>query len=205
MFNHRTSIMDALKKHPILKEAEIELISYFGLAITMNNNTKFLIFEPSAVYTKIDEQINLLTTISDAECSPSNSYRIPYFAGLSGSDLGYFLLGPDQVIDNLNIKINFDILPVDFNLSGIRRFLNYLNMLDSQIPIFKSNNNISLYIEYFVGLIEDNDFKINTILPLMFKDMFPSGEILQKIFDEVKVRQEKYEMIGKDYNDNRKK
>lgn len=191
MSRHKLQIIDALKKDISFKEAEIQTLGHFGLVVTLNSTTdpKFLILESSKVYQSIEEQSRLLEIISSSGCTAENSYRIPFFSGLSGADLGNFLLGPGKVIEGISLDVGFDVLPVDFNYYGIKRFLNYLNIIRNQPPVFGGNNRFEMYEEYFVDLMVKNDFKINMILPTVFMEIFPNGSILEELFEEVKTRQ----------------
>jgi len=184
-FRQREPIIDALKKYKSGYFTVTDLGQYI-IRVEFEDNIKYIIFETIEIYQNIDDYFIFLKTIDEIGCTPQNSYRLPYFAGVSGNDLGEFLLGPNETISlDLDINIHFDKFPVDFNIYGINRFITYLNIVKGQTPIFKGNNLFSEYITYFVDIITEADGKVNTILPLKFKDMSPHGKILDDIFDKL--------------------
>jgi len=152
--------------------------------MTKEGKPKYLIFEPVEIYQKIDSLTEFLTILDKIEFETEDILRIPFFAGCSGYDIGYFITGNHITIDKkLNREISFEVLPADFNAYGLNRFLNYVDMLYDTHPIFKGNNNFSSYIEYFEKIIKEKDDKINMVLPLNFIKRSTKTPFLKAIID----------------------
>jgi len=134
----------------------------------ITGNYKYIIFEPQSIYLKIDELTKFFVELDEAKFKSEHILRLPFFAGCSGYDLGDFLLNQTTSIGELDIPINFSILPADFNSYGLNRFLNYVDTLKSVVPIFKGNNNFTSYISYFEKVIEEKDDKILQVIPITF-------------------------------------
>jgi hypothetical protein len=148
-------------------EFDAKIINDFIIEITDKEDQKFyLIFEPKEIFYKVDALTLFLKALDSTKFKSDNILRIPFFAGCSGYDIGYFLTGNAISLNKeLNQKISFEILPIDFNILGLHRFLNYVDMLYKERPIFKSNNTFKNYIEYFEEIIQEKDDKINLVLP----------------------------------------
>jgi hypothetical protein len=118
-------------------------------------------------------------------CNNQNAFlRIPFFAGFSGYDIGDFISPSSQIsIDiNLNLDISFEILPADFNSLGLQRFCGYLETIKNNNLIYSSKNNFEDYQEYFIKILKERDWKINTILPSSMLKLCPNNEKLVELF-----------------------
>jgi hypothetical protein len=148
-------------------EFDAKIINDFIIEITDKKDQKYyLIFEPKEIFCKVDDLTLFLELLDKVKFESENILRIPFFAGCSGYDLGYFLTGNNiSLSKELDQKISFEILPIDFNILGLHRFLNYVDMLYDSRPIFKSNNTFGDYLRYFEKVIQEKDDKINMIIP----------------------------------------
>lgn len=171
---------------------EIERINRYIVLIKSNyHSDKYISFDEPEVYQNIDDFIKYALLIQDL---PENAdiLRMPFFAGCSGYDLGNFLLDEDKSLDiGLELEVDFSVDPVDFNINGLRYFLDYLDNILKAQPIFKGQNNFTAYVEYFIDKIEAKEWRINLILPLAYQTLHPDSIALQTIFAALKeARQE---------------
>jgi hypothetical protein len=147
----------------------------------------YIVFEPENIFTSIDHLLDFKIALSSIDFKSKNILRIPYFAGCSGFDLGYFLLEENTSIsDNIDYNIDYSILPVDFNYYGFERYLNYMDILIKNYPIFKGNNNILYHYEYFIKTREEVDGKINLVIPLAFIRCFRTQRFLNELVERLK-------------------
>jgi len=172
----------------------LDILNNYVLKISLEKETKYIIFEPEDVYTKVNTFVNFLQDINTVELSEAaekkNVLRLPFFAGCSGFDLFNFIFNGDETLDQrLNKEINFDLVPADFNLYGVQRFCRYLDLKHADIPIYKSNNNFNDYLKYFLDLAEQNDFKINLFLPVTFSRICPESKGLNSIIKYIEEKQ----------------
>jgi hypothetical protein len=159
---------------------------------------KYIIFEPKEIYTSVEKFIQFLETINKRQIlkSPSeeNILRIPFFSGVSVYDLSFFLWGEETHVNistDLDIKINFELFPVNFNLPGAKRFCKYLNYIKNIEPRFRSNNNFSSYLQYFLKEIKNNQWRYNTIIPLDYLTLCPENKAITAIFKELEEMRNK--------------
>jgi hypothetical protein len=148
---------------------------------------KYIIFEPKEIYTRVDAFITFMDNINKHKIMGNNQnaiLRIPFFAGCSGYDIGDFISPSSQIsIDiNLNLDISFEILPADFNSLGLQRFCGYLETIKNNNLIYSSKNNFEDYQEYFIKILKERDWKINTILPSSMLKLCPNNEKLVELF-----------------------
>jgi len=144
---------------------------------------KFIVLEKVDVYRNIDDLVSLLKEFEHLPKNPS-VMRIPFFAGVSGHDLGNFLLPDTQISMDLilDVPISFEVYPADFNIAGSNRFAVYLNMKKNQTPVYRSNDNFMDYEKYFLQEIENNEGRLNTIIPFEYSYLFPNNLAIQSLF-----------------------
>jgi hypothetical protein len=161
----------------------------------------YIIFESENIFTTTSQLLSFKIRLSDIEFKSNNILRIPYFAGCSGYDLGYFLLGKNTSISMaIDYKIDYNLLPVDFNYYGFERYLNYMLTLVNGYPVFNSNNNIEQHYNFFIQERRKLEGKINLLIPLNIircfkgKDSFLSKliELLKKDDDINEQALERY-------------
>jgi hypothetical protein len=135
---------------------------------------KFIIIEPQEIYTNSQEAIKFFDELNKIDFENSNISdieRLPFFAGYSDVELGNFLSSRNEVkIEPFAIKIHFNILPADFNVIGLERFLNYLIIIQKKFPIFKGINNFDNYNRTINGEITRTG-KIQVVIPHYLLDL----------------------------------
>jgi hypothetical protein len=180
-------IIEAIQKYNG-GQIKVEKINNFVIKLVLEDaSDKYIIFEPANVFRNIDDFlffIDEVKTVLSNIGEENELMRLPFFAGCSGYDLGYFIFGKNITIDkNIDFEIDFNILPADFNLNGLRYFTEYMDYISKLTPVFKSNNNFSAYIEYFLNKIKDRDWKINLVLPTDMQIIFHESAFYSEIFD----------------------
>jgi len=171
---------------------KIESLNQY-ISKTINPNTgdiKFIVFEPQECFTSINKLVELKLAISEVGCSPSNTLRVPFFSGVDSKILANFLEQPSGIF-NTKYNIDFNIFPSDFNIQGIKRFINYIEHIYKSGDI-DSINSYSSYIKYFKNIILIDKTPINIIIPMEVSEIYNGV-----LYDDLKK-------IIKDINDNRK-
>jgi len=159
---------------------------------------KYIILEPRSVYTDIDFLNSFIHALNKTDIvfvPEDDVLRIPFFAGLSHTDLMNFLFDSkcnNEITSDIDINVNFDILPSNFNMSGLNRFSKYLEFIHNKQPIYESNNNFIMYVEYFANLVIQLDWKIGRVLPLNLLNIYPNNNAFLKIFEEINNRNKEF-------------
>jgi len=165
---------------------DINFITENIIEISMENNNYFyIIYEPIEVFIESKKFIAFIKKLNSIEFKSNHLLRIPFFAGCSGYDIGYFLYGENITISkNMDIKINFSVEVADFNILGLNRFLNYMEILKNDRPIFKGNNNYSEYIQYFLDKITSSQSFVDIIPIKELSKLYPQNEFIKDIISK---------------------
>jgi len=164
---------------------EINFLTDTILEIRLENNDYFyIIYESLKVYISSKTAISFIEDLNSIEFKSSNFLRIPFFAGCSGYDIGNFLYGKNQTIsENLDNKIFFEVPVADFNILGLKRFLNYMEIQKNLPPIFNGNNNYSEYLQYFLDKINSSK-SYNEVMPLKeLQKLYPDNGFIKEIHE----------------------
>jgi len=147
-----------------------------------NNDYFYIIYEPLKIYFRTKEIISFLEDLNSIEFKSNNFLRIPFFAGCSGYDIGNFLYNDNRTIsENLDEKIFFEAPVVDFNILGLKRFINYIDMQKGIKPNYNGNNNYSEYLQYFLDKINSSK-SYNEVMPLKeLQKLYPGNEFIKEI------------------------
>ena len=168
----------------------IESINEYISKITdpETEDIKYLVFEPSRIYTSIEDLMKLVTYLNDSTYTPENTLRIPFFAGCGSSDLSYFITGKNNITFSTNLEIKYGVLPSDFNISGLFRYFNYMSLLSNSYPVFNTKNSIENHIEYLIKEIQEKE-NINLVLPSKFLGLVPDEPFLSKIIKKIQEKE----------------
>jgi hypothetical protein len=172
------------------QEYTTKRINKYIMEINLSRNIKkLIIFEPEECYTDIDFAINFFTEVKKikADLPSENSLVISYFSGVDGLRLGTFITGQNISIDDqLNIPIDFNLLPANYNTQGIASFTFHLGEIANQPKIENDINSFENYIDYFVSKIEEVGGRINLVIPTAFMSLHEHSSTLADFFEKIK-------------------
>ncbi len=163
----------------------------------------YLVFEGPSIYTSFESQNKLnndLALLEKIKLSwDTQITRIPFFAGCTNQELSLYL--GIHLKPKLNIKINFSVLPVDFNVPGLECYYSYLSQLFNYPQSVIGENNKNNYYTYWTGDIEKSSSMVYNFITnyLLDKDI-TQAENKQFLLPYIK---ELKELLG-DKHDNRK-
>lgn len=170
------------------------LIGEWAIEINFEGKpSKFIVYEPQICYTNIEEAVTYFRILTDLKSKTETNaiLMIPFFSAVTGTMLGEFILGETiNIAEELELTIEFNTFPSDFNTQGSTSFMYHLGDIQVSVNIEGNPNSFNEYVIYFAEAVNNVGGRINLILPVIFLEMFPHSAAISSLFEEIKTASE---------------
>lgn len=153
---------------------------------------KYLLIEKKDIYQDVEELIEVLKVQSEIVKNKKEIMVIPFYSGINSYDLAdFFDVEISEDFRGYRSEINFDLVPANFNIQGLQRFVSHLNTLKDKAPVFRTETTFKDIKEYLANLIvskyQNQSERVIPKYALEF-DSKISGNTINEIFKEVKLK-----------------